>query len=222
MVDSTGSARRLQALAVMGYGSPFLAERLGVTDTRVRKLRQPFYPVIRTVQAQAIDALYRSLSMTPAVGLAADMVRARAAAGWAPALAWDEGAIDDPSAVPDYGPSVDPAVKEWEAVLDGQFPQESSRGRGPGPRGKRLREAAVVFLTESGWSALAIAEMLHSTARTVTRDREAARQAGWRFTHDEGVAPSSHDERAAHLAVITTPPHAEAPHSATQERHHAA
>jgi hypothetical protein len=96
-VPRTGTRRRLQALAAIGWTSTDLAVRLGVDRTAVSENMRYEGPVLVTTAART-RALYDELSMTPGPSAIA---RARALAkGWAPPLAWDDDTIDDPKAKP--------------------------------------------------------------------------------------------------------------------------
>lgn len=106
IVDGTGTRRRLQALVVAGWSQNRLAARLGMSATN-------FGPVILEGReptagtARRVLVLFEELWNTPPPAASgyqrAGIERARrhaAAKGWAPALAWDEDALDDPAAVP--------------------------------------------------------------------------------------------------------------------------
>jgi transcriptional regulator with XRE-family HTH domain len=96
-VDPTGSVRRLQALAALGHSGTTLAEELGMTRQRLNEIRNARLEVRRETAAK-IAALYDRLSMTPGDS---ELTKARAEAkGWAPPLAWDDDAIDNPAAQP--------------------------------------------------------------------------------------------------------------------------
>lgn len=104
-IDSTGTARRIQALAAIGWSYPLIAAQLGVKTPRVGHLaRQMHDRVTRTVHNQ-VATMYRELCMkTPPQGTRAEryaVTRAKAAAaanGWAPPLAWNN--IDNPHETP--------------------------------------------------------------------------------------------------------------------------
>jgi transposase-like protein len=101
-VDSTGTARRLQALARQGWGTHDLAPLLGVSHTRVGHLRSRLYPLVhrdtRGVVARVFDDI--GLKTGPSPKAAGHAARA----GWVPSLGWDEDAIDDPNARPKVNP----------------------------------------------------------------------------------------------------------------------
>jgi hypothetical protein len=109
-----GSARRLQALAVMGHSTAALGARLGVTRTWVHHLQHSGHGTVSAELAAAISALYDEL--WDVRGPSARSARVAARRGWAPALAWDDNCgdahwIDDPAAVP-VGRRV-PAGRPW-------------------------------------------------------------------------------------------------------------
>lgn len=98
-IDATGTRRRLQALAAIGWSAPALAARSTVTSTMISYLRQPSTgPLVRRDIAAVVTALYDRWSGTPG-----PCGRVRGAARhnrYAPPLAWDDDAIDDPAASP--------------------------------------------------------------------------------------------------------------------------
>ena len=109
-VDATGTHRRLQALMVLGWTQVRLARQpeLDVAQQRINQLLQQ--DRVGAANAIAVRRLYDRLWETPPPCRdarerdGADRTRARAlAAGWAPAMAWDDDTIDDPAASPDYG-----------------------------------------------------------------------------------------------------------------------
>lgn len=97
-VDATGTARRLQALAAIGWPSDELGRRLGCTDVAIQQWRRRRYPVVYRRNARRVAALYDRLSATPGPS---SVTRARAArSGWVPPLLWEGIDIDDPAAAP--------------------------------------------------------------------------------------------------------------------------
>lgn len=108
-VPAIGSARRLRALAVLGYSWNVLGRRLGQQGNNLSYTainRQWVYPQT----AQKIKALYDELSMLPVSvektdpkekGNRVKVVKTRALRkGWLPPLAWEDETIDDPYALP--------------------------------------------------------------------------------------------------------------------------
>lgn len=107
MVDGTGTRRRIQALMALGWPSPTIDAELGRKRTYTTAiLCGDGAPVLRTT-AEQYRRLYDRLSMTlPPQETryqkqASTRVRNHARRmGWAPPLAWDDQAIDDPNARP--------------------------------------------------------------------------------------------------------------------------
>lgn len=104
--DGAGTARRLQALVAAGWSQSRLAHRLGWTVANLAPVVHG-RRAVTAATAAAVRALFDELWDTPPptatrwqVGAAANARRVATAHGWVPALAWDEGAIDDPAVVP--------------------------------------------------------------------------------------------------------------------------
>lgn len=98
-IDGTGTRRRLQGLAVLGWTRCELAARLGVSGQAVHEMCNREGKVFAS-SAERIAALYEQLSMTPR---SESWVNGRASRyalrrGWHPPLAWDD--IDDPAECP--------------------------------------------------------------------------------------------------------------------------
>lgn len=99
-VDSTGTRRRVQALAWMGWPCAEVARRAGTTRQALATLmlphRRPSFAL-----ALRVAAVYEELCMRPGPSkVAAGKARGL---GFAPPLAWDSDTIDDPDAEPDVG-----------------------------------------------------------------------------------------------------------------------
>ena len=94
-VPATGTVRRLQALAALGWDPALLAARAGLDWAAVRRA-----PVVAAGSAMLLARAYDRLSMTPApAGPRTARVAASAARHrWAPPLAWDDEHLDDPAA----------------------------------------------------------------------------------------------------------------------------
>lgn len=96
-VAAAGTARRLRALMVMRWPAAELARRLGLPAQAVGDLVAD-RPLATPETAAAVQALYDELWDRPRP---CERTRSRALArGWAPPMAWDDDAIDDPEAVP--------------------------------------------------------------------------------------------------------------------------
>lgn len=101
-IDPTGTRRRIQALAAIGHTSEEISKESGIANSQVMKIARGYSradgPKILQSTADRIRAAYQRLSMS--LG-SSPIARARAIAkGWAPPLAWDDDAIDDPNAEP--------------------------------------------------------------------------------------------------------------------------
>jgi len=91
--DATGSARRLQALAVNGWPTRNLAKQLGHKDpATIQHIANGKTPTIRLRTKDGIRDLYNELwdQSGPSQRTAA-IAKAK---GWLPALAWDDDLID--------------------------------------------------------------------------------------------------------------------------------
>lgn len=108
LVSSAGTARRLQAAAVVGYGAAYLAPLLYCTPQRVQQLRAPAGAQVFVEVAERVAVVVEDLLRKPAPqdrpGSKTYTWHQRtrdqaAAAGWHPLDAWAD--IDDPADVPD-------------------------------------------------------------------------------------------------------------------------
>ena len=98
-VDATGSRRRLQALAVMGWPTLRIANMLGKLDPQTYQyIQSGRNRTVRRRTAEAITELYNQMwdQRGPSKRTSALALRK----GWAPPLAWDDEHIDDPRAHP--------------------------------------------------------------------------------------------------------------------------
>lgn len=107
-VDATGTIRRLQALAAIGWSTVDLAEYLDRSPCDLRKTRTGYWPTVRRGTAQAVAALYEQLCMTPGPSKVARAAAARG--GWLPPLAWDD--IDTDEQASDALTCADKSVEE--------------------------------------------------------------------------------------------------------------
>ncbi len=157
-VDGTGTRRRLQALAAIGWTGPALAAKLGRSRTRVRAILRGDGEVSAALRARVM-ALYDDLWDQPQTGT--QSLRAALAAqrhGWAPPLAWDDGhgphGIDNPAAKPATAP--DPTGRghraaELAMLLDaGESPEHAAQ-----QCGWQSRESALKWLNRHGHADLA-------------------------------------------------------------------
>tara|TARA_R110000868_G_scaffold9688_2_gene47792 strand:+ start:1728 stop:2501 length:774 start_codon:yes stop_codon:yes gene_type:complete len=99
-VDATGSARRLQALAINGWPTRNLAKQLGHKDpATIQNIANGKTPTIRLRTKDDIRALFDELWDQPGPSKrTADIAKGK---GWLPALAWDDDLIDRPEHEPD-------------------------------------------------------------------------------------------------------------------------
>lgn len=103
-IDPTGTIRRLQALAAIGYSARNLSRRCGHNDTYFGPMLAGKRTFITARLARKVDALFQDLQHTPGPD---KRTRTKALElGWPPPLAWDEETIDDPAAQPNYGSNV--------------------------------------------------------------------------------------------------------------------
>lgn len=170
LVDATGTHRRLQALVAVGWSQARLGKRLGVTSANFSSLMQRSR--VLASRARAVRELYEEIwDREPECRSAQErlaVTRARrfaAARGWVPPLGWDEGAIDDPAAVPSTAEDrnlVDEVA--IERALDGH--------RVPLNRAEAIEATRIG--TERGLSAKEIADLIGCTQRSVVRYRVGA------------------------------------------------
>lgn len=95
-VDSTGTRRRVQALAYMGWNLDEVARRAGMSKS---VLCTVYRPTVSHAVARQVEQAYERLSHLRGPSTAA-AVRARK---HAPPMSWDDDTIDDPAAVPNLG-----------------------------------------------------------------------------------------------------------------------
>jgi hypothetical protein len=194
-IDSTGAARRLQALACLGWTmnalAPWFAARPeltqaatcrgGMSASRINVLRRPVRPRVWVPQANIINMLYQDLSMTPAPRThESERLRRYAARnGWAPPAAWDH--IDDLDATPQHLAIDTGAASEVEEyselaeLLAGHSKLNASWLPTESPLDKerriRLNSEAIRILEGHGLEASQIANRLKLSDRTVHRYR---------------------------------------------------
>lgn len=101
--DSTGTRRRVQALAWMGWPAREIARRAGCPVSTLRTLILPGRRISYDLAAR-VARVYEQLHMTP--GLSRGAAGKARGMGFAPPLAWDPDTIDDPDARPDLGERV--------------------------------------------------------------------------------------------------------------------
>lgn len=155
LVDATGTRRRLEALAAIGWPAHELGRRLGISASTIRGTGVD-YPHCTTATRDKVAALYDDLSMTLGPSLhARTWARKR---GWLPPLCWDDADIDNPAAKPYKAlrTTGTPASRDPEIV------------------------AEIVRLTGFGLSARQIGERVGMSARNVVRIRSLTARNGER------------------------------------------
>lgn len=162
IVDSTGTRRRLEALAFSGWSTIKIAAALGTTQGQVWGIGQKEFVTQET--ADRVKALFAAAwDKTPPGGASTRTINLARKKGFAPALAWDD--IDDPNAVPDTG-SKRVAIDRYDPnvirdAIDG-IPVELSASE---------RREVVRVLHNRRWSADRIGEHAGCDRRTVQRIR---------------------------------------------------
>lgn len=114
-IAGVGVARRLQALAALGYGIDHIGAHIGMDRSYVHRLRSGL-PLVERATFDRIKILYDELAdsqpmgSTPAQRAAITKTRRHADRnGWLPPLWWDDDTIDDPT----YDPT---CTRSGEAV----------------------------------------------------------------------------------------------------------
>ena len=91
LIRSRGAQRRLQALAVMGWGAVEIANRTGLTQNNLREIRAGVRPGCRARTHALISREYDLLWDKPATGRTASITRAVARRnGYVGPLHWDD------------------------------------------------------------------------------------------------------------------------------------
>lgn len=87
-VPATGTLRRLQALAAIGWSTRAVAERAGVSPGSLRTFLYAPSKRVLPARAEAVATVYEELCMT--LGPSKTSIAAARKRGWAPPLAWDD------------------------------------------------------------------------------------------------------------------------------------
>lgn len=98
-VPALGVARRLQALACLGWSCKELSDRTGIDLMHVNQMRRLVRPTVLLSTHTRVDEVYRDLSerRNPARS-AGHSIKHAERCGWAPPYAWDD--IDNPAERP--------------------------------------------------------------------------------------------------------------------------
>lgn len=124
LVDATGTIRRIQALAAIGWPVKTQCQRLGLSTRTTWKITNHPSRVVTVRIRDAVRDLYNELSMTvpppsQPTTLAKNHARRK---GWPPPLAWDDD-IDHPDATPAEGwdapATKDSSLDEWWHLIHG-------------------------------------------------------------------------------------------------------
>ena len=119
-IDSTGTRRRVQALAWMGWPKSEVARRAGTTASALQTLILPTRR-ISVALARRVAAVYDELCLTPGPSkISAGKARGL---GFVSPMAWDDDTIDDPAASPDLGGKssrADALAEDAEELIVGQ------------------------------------------------------------------------------------------------------
>lgn len=105
-VPAVGTVRRVQALVAAGFPQPRLAYWLGMDGPTLAQLMTE--AVVPVTTARVMASIYDRVCLADPAKFGVDpanihRTKERAAQlGWAPVGAWDDDAIDDPAAVPDW------------------------------------------------------------------------------------------------------------------------
>lgn len=97
-VPALGATRRIRALYALGHLNWRIAEEAGVSRDAVCRLASGDWPTIKVAMDDGVRAAYDRLSMQTGTSWKTRKLAERN--GWAPPLAWDDDALDDPNAVP--------------------------------------------------------------------------------------------------------------------------
>lgn len=122
LIDATGTVRRLQALGASGWPQAQLERRLHSDLTTLLNADRVTVRNARQVRA-LFDELWRADPREHGVTLQActRALNAAKAKGWAPVGTWDEDALDDPSALPDWT-GLCGSAEGWLAHLEAAVP----------------------------------------------------------------------------------------------------
>lgn len=122
LVDRSGTRRRMQALAAIGWPVGRVVRHLGMsTRTGWALVRDELSAPVTVATRSAVSQIYDDLSMkTPQDRQATRSRRLAAQRGWLPPLAWDDETIDDPCAHPatNFDAADDPRESKADQTLE--------------------------------------------------------------------------------------------------------
>ncbi|MFG1846727.1 helix-turn-helix domain-containing protein [Micromonospora carbonacea] len=115
MVHAVGVTRRIRALVAAGYSLTAVARGLDKQLQAVWEWAWAKQQMVTVDTHRAVCDLYDRWSLTPGTNVRARNTGRRN--GWAPPLAWDDAALDDPDGTPyDADPAGDARIVDWEAI----------------------------------------------------------------------------------------------------------
>jgi hypothetical protein len=169
LVSTTGSRRRVHALAALGWSIHYVAGRIGRQSSNLATTLQRTH--MQADAARKIAEIYEELSTrrpedTPSNRRVRTIARK---SGWAPPAAWDDETIDDPDAEPNLGDPDADVVDEVliERALHGERTQLSPANR--------LHAVATGRRRGMPLTAIGIQlRMSHDTVRALDRQLSAA------------------------------------------------
>jgi hypothetical protein len=158
--DSTGTRRRVQALACLGYSYAAQADLVEtVTGRRVTNDAVSHWmtnPMVTHAVAEDVARVYEKYAMVPR-DLDNTVARRSRKKGWAPPLAWDDDTIDDPKAKPDFGNVQGLELPDEAAIAMAMSGQRHKIGR---PLNNAEKRIAIERAFELGLSDSRTAELI--------------------------------------------------------------
>lgn len=114
LIDGTGTARRVQGMAVQGWTYRQIGERLDCAWQYVQKIADRENPKVRIDTADRVRAIAADLAFRPGTS---QVSRRRALdKGWVPLGAWPDGQVDNPHATAEVA-----ALTSTKGKLTGGF-----------------------------------------------------------------------------------------------------
>jgi transcriptional regulator with XRE-family HTH domain len=169
-VDSTGTARRLEALMANGWSRPALEAAVGLSVTAQLNARRgnPVTVATRNLVARRYEELWDTCppAETPmerrAIVRTSNLAKRR---GWPPPMAWDDDTIDNPKARPQIG-----RQRSKHTIVDEVAVERLKRGQQVTVNILE-RRTAIAQLAEAGVRTGDIAERLGMTWTAAKRTR---------------------------------------------------
>lgn len=161
-IDATGTRRRLEGLAALGWTLQAIADLYGSSTDLIWQMQRR--PKVSHETAAKVDAIYRRLSTTAGPSQRTRNTAARN--GWVTPAAWDDHEIDDPAA--------SPAQPDADDIVDEIAVERALRG--DGATIDRLtdneRAEAIRIGIRRGMTPNAVARLLHVNQKTIYRIRD--------------------------------------------------